>query len=131
MNHKKVILIVIAVIIAGFCFPSAHFDMNDHIRPYVGYCLLVSYIVAAISVLYKPISQDRSLRKHFLIRFGTLMLSFLIIVIPYLTVLNNHGRLGAGYLLVFLKRKTDKAVINLFLVLGVYSFVLFSGFWGF
>ncbi len=145
MNYNVAVPVLIAFMIAGISFPNIHFS-NDQAREYTGYGLFVGFVFATVGVLYNPISQNRNLRKHLLIRLSVLIFCLLAIFIAYQTLSNGGDRLGAAYLLVFLsggtgillgtyaliettylfiKKKTEKAIVNLFLAWALYSFAVF------
>jgi len=145
MNHKVAALVLVIFVLAGIFFPAIYFS-DDQVRAYTGYGLFACFVLAAIGVLYKPLSQNRSLRKHLLVRLGVLAFCFLAIFIPYQMMSNSGDRLGAAYLLLFLsggagillatyalfettylfiKKKTEKAMINLFLTGVLYSLTVF------
>ena len=152
MNYKTIGYFLSSTLIIGLLYTNRWFDRSYTFRQFLKIIFLILYFVETIFLIKRPILKNRTLRKHLLVRLSVLLFIALIIVISQWFIHKENDRLGAGYLLYFellgfgipliiytaiesmrllAKKKYAALCINLFLVIGVYSLVIFSGLFGF
>ena len=152
MHYKKSLYFLLAFFIIGLLYTNIGFNIAYQTRLFIGYFLLIAYLVGAVSFVYRPIADDSRLKKHFFVRLAALLAVILINIVPYALLNQQHDSLGAGYLLYFTsiglgsllgmymlietivlatRKQYDRVIINFTLAEAVYCFLLFSNLFGF
>lgn len=152
MNYKTIGYFLSSTLLIGLLYTNNWFDVSYTFRQLLEIIFLIIYFIGMVCLLHTPISEDKKLRKHLFLKSGILILIALVIVISQWLMHKENDRLGAGYLLYFeilgfgipliiyasiesiwllAKQKYALLCINLFLVMGIYCLVIFSGLFGF
>jgi hypothetical protein len=152
MDHKKAVIFLVSFLILGWIYTNLGFGMPIQFRSILGFLFLIAFVVCAVIYIYQPISGNSALKKHFLIRFGILLLIILVGGITYSSLIQQNDRLGAGYMayfmalgigipatifmvietfLLFMRKKNDQVILNLLLAELIFCIVVFSGLFGY